>query len=63
MGGVVAQPSNGISMAVKHNAEIHGDITGIILRLVTRTPGFPTKAGEKSRPIGVSKSDRGRYPA
>ena len=35
MGGVVAQPSNGISMAVKHNAEIHGDITGIILRLIT----------------------------
>src|SRR6516164_6516823 len=35
MGGVVAQPSNGISMAVKHNAEIHSDITGIILRLIT----------------------------
>ena len=35
MGGVVAQPSNGISKAVKHNAEIHSDITGIILRLIT----------------------------
>src|SRR6516225_7300186 len=35
MGGVDAQPSNGISMAVKHNAEIHSDITGIILRLIT----------------------------
>src|SRR6516225_10827244 len=35
MGGVVAQPSNGISMAVKHNAEIHSDTTGIILRLIT----------------------------
>jgi hypothetical protein len=47
-------------MAVEHNAEIHRltDITGTILRLIT-----PTKAGEKSRPIGVSKSDRDRYPA
>ena len=37
MGGVVAQPNNGISMAVKHNGEIHRltDITDTILRLIT----------------------------
>src|SRR5262249_52054705 len=64
MRGVVAQPNSGISMAVEHNAEIHRltDITGTILRLIT-PHSLLSKAGEKSRPIGVSKSDRDRYPA
>ena len=47
MGGVDAQPSNGISMAVKHNAEIHSDITGIILRLITPHSWLSNKSWRK----------------
>ena len=50
MGGVVAQPNNGISTAVKHNAEIHRhtDITGTILRLIPRTPAFQQKLAKRA---------------
>src|SRR6516165_8083865 len=49
MGGVVAQPNNGISMAVKHNAEIHRhtDITGTILRLITPHSWLSNKSWRK----------------
>jgi hypothetical protein len=47
MGGVVAQPNNGISMAVKHNAKIHSDITGIILRLITPHSSLSNESWQK----------------
>src|SRR6516164_2394718 len=49
MGGVVAQPNNGISMAVKHNGEIHRltDITDTILRLITPHSWLSNKSWRK----------------